>query len=92
MKLEKNGFRKKSFLGALVVGHLFCSSSNSATEFNNEHENTCSFPCHIGSFIETFRDMCLYCNYTPKKMSVIFGKKFTINTYIEYIKISCKNL
>ena len=67
MKLEKNGFRKKSFLGALVVGHLFCSSCNSTTEFNNEHENTCSFPCHIGSFIETFRDMCLYVIIPPKK-------------------------
>ena len=67
MKLEKNGFRKKSFWGALVFGHLFCSSCNSTTEFNNEHENTCSFPCRLGSFIETFWDMHLYETIPPKK-------------------------
>ena len=50
MELEKNGVRKKSFLGVLVFGHPYCSSINS-TVFNVEHENTCPFHCHIGSSI-----------------------------------------
>ena len=59
MELERNGFREKSFLGVLVFGHSHCSSINS-TQFNVEHENACSFPCHIGSSILTFRDMYLH--------------------------------
>ena len=50
MELEKNGVRKKSFLGVLVFGHPYCSSINSAA-FNVEHENTCPFHCHIGNSI-----------------------------------------
>ena len=48
--------RGKSFLGVLVFGHPYCSGSN-RTEFNAEHEYTCSFPCHIDSSIPTFRDV-----------------------------------
>ena len=54
--IELDGVKEKSFLGVLVFGHPYCSSNNS-TEFNDEHENTCLFPCHIGSSIPTFRDM-----------------------------------
>ena len=61
MELEKNGVREKSFLGVLVFGHPYCSSINS-TEFNVEHENTCSFPCHIGSSTPTFRGHVVTCN------------------------------
>ena len=56
MELEKNGDGEKSFLGVLVFGHPYCLSINSS-EFNVEHENTCSFPCHIGISIPTFRDI-----------------------------------
>ena len=61
---RENGYklhriREKSFLGVLVFGHPYCSSINS-TKFNVEHENTCSFPCHIGSSIPTFWDMYLH--------------------------------
>ena len=59
MELEKNGVREKSFLGVLVSGHPYCSNINS-TQFNAEYENTCSFPCHLGSFIPTFWDMYLH--------------------------------
>ena len=59
MELEKIGIREKSFLGILVFGHPYCSSIN-ITEINVEHENTCSFPCHIRTFIPTFRDMYLH--------------------------------
>ena len=59
MEEEKIGVREKSFLGVLVFGHPYCSSI-SITEFNVEHENTCSFPCHIRSFIPTIRDMYLH--------------------------------
>ena len=59
MELEKNGVRKKSFLGVLVFEHPYCSSINSS-QFNVEHENTCSFPRHLGSSIPTFRGMYLH--------------------------------
>ena len=55
MESDKNRVRK-SFLGVLVFGHPYCSSRNN-TEFKAEYENTCQFPCHIGSSILTFRDM-----------------------------------
>ena len=59
MELERNGVREKSFLGVLVFGHPYCSKINS-TEFNLEHENTCPFPCHIGSSINNISDMYLH--------------------------------
>ena len=77
MELEKNGVREKSFLGVLVFGHAYCSSINS-TQFNVEHENTCSFPCHIGSSIPTFLDMYLHVIVPKKGCFIIFCIKFTI--------------
>ena len=59
MELEKNGVREKTFLGVLVFGHPYCSSSSSI-ESNAEHESTCPFPCHIASSLVTFRDMNLH--------------------------------
>ena len=59
MELEKKGVREKSFLGVLVFVDPYCSSINSI-QFNVEHENTCSFRCHIGSSIPVFRDMYLH--------------------------------
>ena len=73
MELEKNGVREKSFLGVLVFGHPYCSSINS-TQFNIELENTCSFPCHIGSSNPTFWDMYL----CKKNCFIFFCIKFTI--------------
>ena len=67
MELEKNEVKEKSFLGVLVFGHPYCSSIDS-THFNVEHENTCSFLCHIGSSILTFRDMYLHVIVRKKKM------------------------
>ena len=78
MELEKNEVREKSFLEVLVFGHSYCSSIN-VTEFNTEHENTCSFPCYIGTSILTFRGM--HC--AKKHCFTIFCIKFTI-----YIKKS----
>ena len=52
MELEKSHFGSTS-------GHPYCLGINS-TQFNVEHENTCSFPCYIGSSIPTFRDMYLH--------------------------------
>ena len=52
MELEKNGVREKTFLGVLVFGHPYCSSSSSI-ESNAEHESTCPFPCHIASSLVT---------------------------------------
>ena len=71
MELEKNRVRGKSFLGVLVFGPPYCSSINS-TQFNVEHENTCSFPCHKGSSIPTFRDMYLHVTVRKKSCLVIF--------------------
>ena len=84
MGLEKNGIRKKSFLGVLVFGNLYCPSINS-TQFNVEHENTCSFHYHIGSSsFPTFRDLnVLKCNCAKKKI-IIFCIKFI--TYIKKFK------
>ena len=59
MELKKNGVSEKSFLGVLVFGHPYCSSSNS-TEFNVEHQDTCPFPCHLGSSIPKFRNIYLH--------------------------------
>ena len=59
MELEKNRPGEESILGVLVFGHSYCSSINS-TQFNVEHENAHSFPCHIGSSIPSFRDMYLH--------------------------------
>ena len=36
------------------------------TYFNVEHENTCFFPCNIGSSIPTFRDMYLHVTVQKK--------------------------
>ena len=78
MELEKNGVREKSFLGVLVFGHPYCSSINS-TQFTVEHENTCSFPCHLGSSVPTFGDMYLHVVTCEKKnFFLIFCIKFTI--------------
>ena len=77
MELERNGVREKSFLGVLVFGHPYCSSIDS-THFNVEHENTCSFLCHIGSSILTFRDMYLHVIVRKKNCFIIFCIKFTI--------------
>ena len=59
MELEKNGVKEKSILGALVFAHPYCSNSN-RTEFNAEHENTCPFPCYIGTSIPTYRGMYVH--------------------------------
>ena len=76
MELEKNGVREKSFLGVLVFGHPYCSSTDS-TQFNVQHENTCSFPCHIGSSFPTFRDM--YLHVTMPKKKVFYNFLYKIN-------------
>ena len=65
MKLEKNGVRKKSFLGVLVFGHSCCLSINS-TEFNVEYKQTCPFYCHIGSSINNISGHVLTCNCAKK--------------------------
>ena len=67
MDLEKNEVREKSFLAVLLFGHPYCSSINS-TQFNVEHENLCSFSCHLVSSILTFRDMYLHVIVRKKKM------------------------
>ena len=77
MELEKNGVRGKSFLGVLVSGQPYYSSINS-TQFNVENENICSFPCHIGSSIPTFRDMYLHVIVRKKNCFIIFCIKLTI--------------
>ena len=74
---RKMELEKKSFLGVLVFGHPYCSSTGS-TQFNVEHENTCSFPCHIGSSFPTFRDMYLHVTMRKKKCFIIFCIKLTI--------------
>ena len=90
MELERNGVREKSFLGVLVFGHPYCSSIDS-THFNVEHENTCSFLCHIGSSILTFRDMYLHVIVRKKNCFIIFCIKLTI--YKKFFKKnSYKNL
>ena len=60
MEFEKNGVREKSFLGVLVFGHPYCSSINS-THFNVEHENKCSCPCHIGTYMQLCKKKLLKC-------------------------------
>ena len=77
MQLEKNGIREKLFLEVLVFGHPYCSSIN-ITHFDVEHKNTCSFPCHIGSSIPTFRDMYLHVIVRKKICFIIFCIKFNI--------------
>ena len=74
--IELNRIREKSFLEVLVFGHPYCSTINS-TQFNVQRENTCSFPCHIGSSIPTFRDMYLHVIVRKKKF-YNFCVKFTI--------------
>ena len=53
--IDKNHFGGHKCLDT----HTARSVSNS-TGFNTEHENTCSFPSHIGSSIPIFRDMYLH--------------------------------
>ena len=77
MELEKNEVREKLFFGVLVFGYPYCSSINS-TQFNVEHENTCSLPCHIGISIPTFGDMYLHVIVRKKNRFLIFCIKFTI--------------
>ena len=94
MELEKNGIREKSFLGVLVFGNLYCPSINS-TQFNVEHENTCSFPYHIGSSsFPTFRDLnVLKCNCAKKKNYNFLYKIHHIYKKIQVFKRnSYKNL
>ena len=80
----------KSFLAVLVFWHPYCSSINS-THFNFEHENTFSFPCHIGSSILLFRDMYLHVIVRKEIFVIIFCIKSTI--YKKKIqKNSYKNL
>ena len=50
--------KSESFLGILVFGYPYCSSSNS-TEFSTEDEGKFPFPFHIGASIPTIRDMFL---------------------------------
>ena len=76
MELEKHGVRVKSFLGVLGFGHPYCSSINS-TQFNVEHENSCSFDCHIGSSIPTFQDMYLHVIVRKKNCFIIFLYKIS---------------
>ena len=58
---------KKSFLGVLVFGNPYCSSINS-TEISVEHENTCPFPCHIGSSINNSLGHVLTFNCAKKNL------------------------
>ena len=67
MLIALDGVREKSFLRALVFGHPYCSSINS-TEFNAEHENTCPFPCHIGSSINNILGHMFTCNCAKKNV------------------------
>ena len=76
MELEKHGVRVKSFLGVPVFGHPYCSSINS-TQFNVQHENSCSFDCHIGSSIPTFQDMYLHVIVRKKNCFIIFLYKIS---------------
>ena len=75
MELEKNGVREKSF---------YCSSTDS-TQFNVEHENTSSFPCHIGSSIPTFRDM--YLHVTVRKKKLFYNCFYKIHHIYKKIKV-----
>ena len=92
MELEKDGVREKSFLGALVFGHSYCSSINS-TEFNVEHKKTCPFPCHTGRPIDNISGHLLTCNCANKNCFIIFCIKFTIYKKMHiFQKYSFKNL
>ena len=62
-----------------MSGHPYCSSINS-TQFNVEHENTCSFDCHIASSIPTFHSN----NFLYKTSHIknqIFNKKSYRNIF-----------
>ena len=83
--IELDGVRAKSFLRLLVFGHPYCLSSNN-TEFNADHENRCPFPCHIGTFIPTFKDM--YLHVIVRKKFYICISKFYLCICIPYICIS----
>ena len=92
MELERNGVREKSFLGVLLFGHPYCSSINSS-QFNVEHKNTCSFPCHIGNSIPTFRDMYLHVIVRKINCFLIFCIKFILYKKVQiFKKKSYKNL
>ena len=71
MELEKNKQR------VLVFGYPYCWS------FNAEHENTCPFPCDIGSYIPTFWDMCLHV-IVQTKTKKIYNFLYTIHQIYVY--------
>lgn len=73
--------KSESFLGILVFGYPYCSSSNS-TEFSTEDEGKFPFPFHIGASIPTIRDMFLDV-IVRKKNSIIFCIKFIMYMYIK---------
>ena len=92
MELEKNGVREKSFLRVLGFGHPYCLSINN-TQFNVEHQNTCSFSCHIGSSIPTFWDTYLHVTVRKKNCFVMLCIKLTIYKKIRiFKKNSYKNI
>ena len=86
MELEKNHFRSTS-----VWASNFRSINS--TEFNVEHENTCPFPCHLGSSINNISGQVLTCNCAKKNYLIIFCIKFTIYKKIQnFQKNSYKNI
>ena len=68
-----------------MFGHPYCSSIDS-THFNVEHENTCSFLCHIGSSILTFRDMYLHVIVRKKNCFITFCIKLTIYKKLKFLR------
>ena len=72
-------------MGVLVFGDPYCSSIDS-THFNIEHENTCSFLCHIGNSILTFRDMYLHVIVRKKNCFITFCIKLTIYKKLKFLR------
>ena len=58
-------YRKIIFGGTSVWAPILFEQFQNSTGFNTQHENTCPFSSHIGSYIPTFRGM--YFNLTAWK-------------------------
>ena len=85
--LELNGAgekwsQRKIIFGGTSVWAPYCSSTDS-TQFNFEHENTCSIACHIGSSFPTFQDMCLHVTVRKKNCFIIFCIILTIYNFFK---------
>ena len=82
-----NGYQKLHIIRAnwswrkMALEKAGICSSISSTQFNVERENTCSFPCHIGSSIPSFRDMCLHVTVRKKNCFIIFCIILTIYNF-----------